>query len=47
VLVEVFEANEKAMRFYRRCGFVDHDRRVDEGSGLPLSILRLRHPTPR
>ncbi len=33
VFVEVFAANEKAIRFYRRCGFVDHERRVDEESG--------------
>lgn len=41
VLVEVFDANEKAIGFYRRRGFVDHQRRVDEGSGLPQLILRL------
>lgn len=41
VFVEVFEANEKAIGFYRSCGFVDHDRRIEEGSGLPLLILRL------
>lgn len=41
VFVEVFEANEKATRFYRRCGFIDHERRVDEASGLPQLILRL------
>lgn len=45
VLVEVFEANEKAMGFYRSCGFVDHERRVDELSGLPQLILRLEDPT--
>jgi hypothetical protein len=36
----VFEANENAMRFYRNRGFVDHERRVDEESGLPQLILR-------
>ena len=44
VLVEVLEANEKSIGFYRNCGFVDHERRVDEESGLPLLILRLEDP---
>ena len=44
VLVEVFEANEQAIGFYRSCGFVDHERRVDEASGLPQLILRLEDP---
>ncbi len=44
VLVEVAEANRKAIGFYRSCGFVDHELRVDEGSGLPLLILRLQDP---
>ncbi len=44
VLVEVFEANEQAIRFYWRCGFVDHERRVDQASGLPQLILRLEDP---
>ena len=44
VLVEVAEANKKAIGFYRSCGFVDHERRVDEGSGLSLLILRLKDP---
>ena len=44
MLVEVAEANKKAIGFYRSCGFVDHERRVDEGSGLPLLILRLKDP---
>ena len=39
--VEVFKANERALRFYRRCGFVDHERREDPDSGLPLLILRM------
>ena len=42
VLVEVAEANKKAIGFYRSCGFVDHERRVDEGSGLSVLILRLK-----
>ena len=41
VFVEVFEANEKAIGFYRSCGFVDHERRIDEESGLPMLILRI------
>ncbi len=41
VFVEVFEANEKAISFYWSCGFVDHERRIDEESGLPQLILRL------
>jgi putative acetyltransferase len=44
VFVEVFEANENAMRFYRNRGFVDHERRVDEESGLPQLILRSNGP---
>ncbi len=44
VLVEVAEANNKAIGFYRSCGFVDHERKVDEGSGLSLLILRLQDP---
>lgn len=44
VLVEVFEANAAAIGFYRGCGFVDHDRRIDEASGLPQLILRLTRP---
>jgi len=44
VFVEVFEANENAMRFYRNRGFVDHEHRVDEGSGLPQMILRSDGP---
>jgi putative acetyltransferase len=42
VFVEVFEANERALRFYRGAGFVDHESAIDEGSGLPLLILRLQ-----
>lgn len=41
VYVEVFEANEDAIRFYRSRGFIDHDRRVDPESGLAQLILRL------
>ena len=46
VFVEVFEANEDAIRFYRSRGFVDHERRIDEESGLPQLILRLEDPSP-
>ena len=41
VLVEVFEANQGALRFYRRCGFVPHETRVDAASGLTQLVLRL------
>jgi putative acetyltransferase len=44
VLVEVFEANQKSIGFYRSCGFVDQERRIDEESGLPQLILRLEDP---
>ena len=30
LLVEGAEANEKAIGFYRSCGFVDHERRLHE-----------------
>jgi putative acetyltransferase len=46
VFVEVFEPNEKAIGFYRSCGFVDHGARIDEESGLPQLILRLEEPPP-
>ena len=44
VFVEVFEANVKAIGFYRSCGFVDHQRRTDEESEFPMLILRLKIP---
>jgi GNAT superfamily N-acetyltransferase len=44
VFVEVFEANQRALTFYRRAGFVDHERAIDDGSGLPVLILRLEDP---
>jgi putative acetyltransferase len=44
VFVEVFEANDRALRFYRRAGFVDHERNIDPASGLPVLILRLEEP---
>jgi ribosomal protein S18 acetylase RimI-like enzyme len=42
VFVEVFEANKRALRFYRAAGFVDHGSTIDEGSGLPVLILDLQ-----
>ncbi len=45
LLVEVFEANTQAIGFYRSCGFVDHERRVDEASGLAQLILRFVDPS--
>jgi putative acetyltransferase len=47
VFVEVFEANEKALGFYRSCGFVDHELRTDDDSGLPILVLRLEIPAVR
>lgn len=44
VYVEVFEANERALGFYRWAGFIDHERNIDQGSGLPVLILRLEDP---
>ena len=41
VFVEVFAANKRAVAFYRSCGFVDHEHRIDEASGLTQLILRL------
>jgi putative acetyltransferase len=41
LFVEVFEANTRALGFYRSCGFVDHERRLDEDSGLTQLILRM------
>jgi GNAT superfamily N-acetyltransferase len=46
VFVEVFEANEEAIRLYGKCGFAEHERRVDEESGLPQLILRLGDANP-
>lgn len=40
LFVEVFEANEPAVRFYKGRGFVDAERKLDE-TGLHLLILRL------
>jgi len=41
LFVEVFEANDRAIDFYRRCGFVEHEHRVDGGSGLPMWVMRM------
>jgi len=46
VFVEVFEANDKAIGFYRSCGFVEHEARLDEESGLPRLVLRLANAPP-
>lgn len=46
VFVEVFEVNEDAMRFYRDRGFTDHERRIDDESGLVQLILRLGTEMP-
>jgi putative acetyltransferase len=35
IYVEVFEANVKAIGFYRSCGFVDHEARIDQSQGYP------------
>ena len=45
LLVEVAEANGKARGFYRICGFIDHERKLDEGSGLQFLIVRLADPS--
>lgn len=39
--VEVFAANTAARQFYESRGFKDHERSVDEETGLELLILRL------
>lgn len=44
LFVEVFEANDRALGFYRRFGFVEHERRIDAASGLPQLILRMQRP---
>lgn len=41
LFVEVFEVNTDAVLFYRHRGFVDHDRTVDERSGLVMLTLRM------
>jgi putative acetyltransferase len=47
LFVEVFEANTRALGFYRSCGFVDHERRIDEDSGLTQLILRMESEDDR
>lgn len=42
LFVEVFDANERALKFYRRCGFEDQATRIDASSGLPQLILKMR-----
>lgn len=41
LFVDVFEANEAAIGFYRSLGFVDNERRIDDESGLELLTFRL------
>jgi putative acetyltransferase len=41
LFVEVFEANRRAIDFYRGRGFVEDERRFDEGTGLPMWIMRM------
>ena len=40
--VEVNEQNPGAWAFYRRCGFVDIDRKPVDDSGRPFPIITLR-----
>ena len=42
LLVEVFQANTSALGFYRSCGFVDHEEKVDEMTGLPVLWLTVQ-----
>ena len=44
LFVEVFEVNEKALGLYRRCGFVEDERRIDDRFGLAVLILRMETP---
>lgn len=39
--VEVFEANERAIEFYRRLSFHEHESHVDPDSGLELLTLKM------
>ncbi len=39
--IEVFRKNEKALAFYRRCGFVEESVHDDEGTGLETVIMRV------
>jgi putative acetyltransferase len=41
LFVEMFEANEDAVRFYRNRGFVDHEQTIHEGSGLRMLTMRM------
>jgi len=40
--VEVYAANERAIGFYRRCGFVETERKPQDDEGRPLEIVRMR-----
>ncbi len=39
--LEVYTANEQAMRFYRSLGFLEVSRRSTDGDGLPFENARL------
>ena len=45
LFVEVFAANDEALRFYRSRGFTDHEDGVDPESGLPILIMRMSRGT--
>jgi len=39
--VEVYSANEGALAFYGRCGFVETGRKPQDGEGRPLEVICL------
>lgn len=39
--VTVYADNEKAVAFYRRCGFVELSRQADDGEGRPLVVVEM------
>lgn len=46
LLVEVFQANAAALGFYRSCGFVDQEAKVDDMTGLPVLWLTVPGQRP-
>lgn len=47
VTLWVLVGNERAMRFYDRCGFApDGAERINDGRGVPLAEVRYRRPLP-
>lgn len=40
--VEVYAANPMAPDFYRRCGFVEFERKDHDDEGRPLELIRMR-----